>query len=477
MCDDATCYPPADAKFTLDTQILAAGEAAQPANADLFKDYKPGPSTQPATRSNTSLPPLLMIDDARPTWGVGLALGAAFLAGILFNVVPCVLPMLPIKVLGFAAVAENDRGKTVLLASAFGMGIVTVFAALSLLILVFKTITWGQQFSNPWFLWGMVLILLLLSFWLFGILNVNLPPTLYSFQPSHDTYTGNYLLGILTAVLSTPCTGPLFPPLLVWAQSVPTWIGVPAMMTVGVGMAFPYIFLSCFPELARRFPRTGPWADLFKQMLGFILLAFTVFFAAGRFTSPAGQWWAAVPVAVMAALYLMARTVQLSKDARPVAISSVLSVAIVTASVLVACRFSNVFDAPTNQNVPAVNWVHYSDSSIDAARKANKIVLVKFTANWCLNCQYIEATVYHDSNALAALRKFDVVTVKADLTDEDAPGWPRLRQLNSTGGIPLTAIYVPGYDKPIQIASVYTTDRLIDTLKKASAATAIAASK
>jgi thiol:disulfide interchange protein DsbD len=388
----------------------------------------------------------------------------------LFNIVPCVLPVLPIKVLGFAEVAQHDRSKTLVLATVFGLGIVSVFAVLAVLILVLKTITWGQQFSNPIFAWGIVALLLVLSLWLFGILNVNLPPGVYSFAPRHDTYFGNYFWGVLTAILSTPCTGPLFPPLLLWAQGQPTSVGVPAMMMVGVGMAFPYVVLSAFPEAARKFPRVGPWAELFKQMLGFVLLGFTAFFAAGRF-STLGQWWATVPVAVMAALYLMARTVQLTKEARPVAISSVLSVAIVSVAVLVACRFSGVFDAKpagpaaaAGTSVGAVDWAPYGEAEFEKARGAGKLVLVKFTANWCLNCQYVEATVFHDDAAIASLRAHDVVTLKADLTQDDAPGWARLRQISATGGIPLTAIYAPGYDKPVQISSVYTTQTLVKTL-------------
>ncbi len=472
MCDDTSCFPPADVQYSIDSKIVAAGDAVEPANAELFKDYNPGAATKPATRAAAVRP--MMLDDGSPKWGVFFALGAAFIAGILFNIVPCVLPMLPIKVLGFAAVAENDRGKTVLLASTFGLGIVTVFGFLAVLILVLKKITWGEQFSNPNFAWGMVLVLLLLSLWLFGVLNINLPPSMYAFEPSHDTFTGNYMLGILTAVLSTPCTGPLFPPLLLWAQSVPVYVGVPAMMMVGVGMAFPYVLLSCFPEVARKFPRTGAWAELFKQMLGFVLLAFTFFFAAGRFYGAAGQWWAVVPVVVMAALYLMARTVQISKEARPVAISALIAVSLVTASTILACQFSGVFETHNTQGGGGVKWVDYSDSTIEAAHKSGKIVLVKFTASWCLTCQYIESTVYHDEKAIDALRKYDVVTVKADLTKNDAPGWARLRRLSATGGIPFTAIYAPGDEKPISLASVYTTGQLLAVLGRAAEGTALA---
>ncbi len=522
LCDDKSCFPPERPKFAIETKVVPAGEASEPNEPDLFAEMEkqasaapapppltrggdgggtPGiapptdpmpttaataPDTTPGSAADVSAAPVsaaaaagappVTVADGRPGWGIPAALSAAFVAGILFNIVPCVLPVLPIKVLGFAEVAQHDRTKTLLLSSVFGLGIVTVFAVLAVLILVLQTITWGQQFSNPIFAWGIVILLLVLSMWMFGLLDINLPPGAYAFAPRHDTFVGNYLWGILTAVLSTPCTGPLFPPLMLWAQGQPTYVGVPAMMMVGVGMAFPYVVLSAFPEAARRFPRVGPWSELFKQMLGFILLGFTFFFAAGRFTTPQGQWWAAVPVAVMAAIYLMARTVQLTKEARPVAISTVISVGIITASVLVALRFSGTFDGgggtagAGGASASAVNWTPYSDDALAAARKAGKLVLVKFTANWCLNCQYVEATVYHDDAAIAALRSHDVVTLKADLTDDDAPGWNRLSELNATGGIPLTAIYAPGYDRPVQISSVYTTGTLVKTLDDLSRA-------
>jgi thiol:disulfide interchange protein len=477
ICDDNTCFGPEESPWSIETKVVAKGEAVEPNEPELFKSYKPastpatGRSTTAPTNqgaSKNSGPPPVALDQETPRWNLFYALGIAFFAGILFNVVPCVLPMLPIKVLGFAEIAGNHRGRTVTLASVFGLGIVSVFAVLALLILVLKKITWGSQFSNPFFAWGMVIVLLAMSLWLFGFFTFNLPSGAYAFAPRHDTYFGNFLWGILTAIFSTPCTGPLFPPILLWARGQSTLVGVPALMMVGVGMAFPYVLLSAFPQAARRFPRVGPWSELFKQMLGFMLLGFTVFFATGRLTDSAMLWWSVVPVAVLAGAYLMARTVQLSREARAVGISSVLAVGMVTATVLIACRFSGVFDqrpaGVTGAASGAIAWVPYSDAALAAARQQGKIVLVKFTANWCFNCKLIEGNVYHDSDALQALRKYDVVTLKADLTEQHAPGEKRLLELEPSGGIPLTAIYAPGYDKPIQITSVYTTATLVNTL-------------
>ncbi|HSI32523.1 MAG TPA: cytochrome c biogenesis protein CcdA, partial [Tepidisphaeraceae bacterium] len=399
------------------------------------------------------------------------ALWKAVLAGILFNIVPCVLPVLPIKVLGFVEVSHHHRGKTLLLATVFSLGIVSVFAVLAVLVIVLKSLSWGQQFSNPYFFWGTAVVLFILTLWLFGILNINLPAGAYSFVPNHETYFGNYLWGILTAVLSTPCTGPFFGPLIWWATKQPTSVGVAVMLLAGAGMALPYLVMSAYPELARKFPRVGPWSELFKQMLGFVMLGFTVNFIASRLGGFVIGWWATVPVAAMAAFYLLARTVQLSKNAAPVAISALLAVLMLSSTVLLSGRYSGWFDGQpaggTSRGAGTTaeaKWTPYSEETVAAGRKANRIVLIKFTATWCYNCQLVELNVYHDARALDALRQNNVLLVKADLTSEDAPGWPLLKQFNPAGGIPLTAIYAPGYDQPVIIPAIYGTDTLLAKL-------------
>jgi thiol:disulfide interchange protein DsbD len=193
-------------------------------------------------------------------------------------------------------------------------------------------------------------------------------------------------------------------------------------------------------------------------MMGFLLLGAAVFFASGRLLHGAAIWWPMVAVAAIASLYLMGRSVQLSKNAMPVAISSTLAVLMTGSTIGIAVFMST----------GGVNWAPYSDDALAEARAAHKIVLVKFTANWCLNCQTVEATVYHDKTAIQAIQEHDVVMLKADLSKEDAAGWPLLKKLNPTGGIPLTAIYPPGADQPIQISSVYTTQTLLKVLDQIS---------
>ena len=502
ICDDQLCFPPESSKFEIVTNVVGKDEAVTPAEVELFKDVKvadaapaatspagtappaegnpstastTAPSRAPATApAVTEIPPPDEISSAGlegSQWSFGKAMGAAFLAGLLFNIMPCVLPVLPLKASGFYEAAGHSRRRSIMLGLVFSLGLIAVFGVLALFILVFKFITWGDLFQQGWFIWSIVIVLVALAFSLFGAYTFRLPVGAYSFEPRHDTVSGNFLLGGLTAILATPCTAPFLPPLLLWAALQPAAVGTMGFLMVGVGMASPYLFLSATPELARKFPRTGPWSDLFKQMMGFLMLAAAAYFAAGRLIDGPEFHWFVVAVVAVAALYLVARTVQLSKDAVPVAVSSSLAILLLGASLAWTARVTGLGAQPTVQVAGAGNakteWVAYSGDKFEALRREGRPVLVKFTANWCATCQVVEGTVFKDPAVWDSLAKHDVVAMKVDLTNEDAPGKDLLLKLNPAGGIPLTAIFSANLRQPIVLSSIYQSDALLTALDQA----------
>lgn len=439
MCDDKVCFAPQSLPFKIETTIAGAGTPLAYVDSDLFETISPAAAPAEAGRG---------------AWYWYLV---AFGAGVLFNLMPCVLPVLPLKAIGFYEAAQHSRLRSVGLALAFTVGIISIFAVLAVLILVTKKLTWGSQFSNPWFVWPMVAVLLAMGVGLLGAFAVRLPTAVYNVTPRHDTVAGNVGFGALTAILSTPCTAPLFPGLLFWAQSQPVALGVGAMLTVGLGMAAPYLVLSAFPDLARRMPRVGPWAELFKQMMGWLLIGSAVFFAAGRLISGSNFLWAVVAIAAIAAVFLIVRTVALGAGRRGLAIAASIALLLFGSTFAYAGRMNGLF-------TKSVQWTPYSDDALATARSAGRPVLVKFTANWCGNCQYIEATVFHDRDTVDAIKAGNVLALKADLTHDGAPGTKLLNELNPGGGIPFTAIYRPQADKPITLSSIYTTPTLIDLI-------------
>lgn len=443
ICNDESCFMPQRNKpWAAKATITASGTG------------KPTAASRPATQAAAMT---VIGGQEGADWSIWTAFGAAFLAGLLFNIMPCVLPVLPLKAVGFYEVSQHHRAKAFSYGLVFSLGLIAVFAVLAVLVLVLHAVSWGELFSKGWFVWSVVTILVLLAMGTFGLFTTGLPTAVYNFTPRHDTYTGNFLFGGLTAILATPCTAPLLPPLLLWAATQAAFLGVSAIIMVGVGMAFPYLILSAFPEVARRFPRVGPGAELFKQMMAFLLLAAATYFAAGRLIHGPGFWWAVVAVAAVAALFLVGRTVQISQRAGALAVSSALAVAMVGGTTWWTVRVNGGGNA---------TWTAYSTAAFDSARREGKPVLVKFTANWCGTCQAIEGSVFADANVWDELHRRGVVTLKADFSGDNPEAQELLLKLNPSGGIPLTAVYAPGSDSPTVLASVYTSSTLLDVLKR-----------
>jgi thiol:disulfide interchange protein len=463
-CNESSCFPPSRNKpFEIATQIVPAEATVTPENAPLFANFDQRVFARNAPP--VAPPPSTTVDFFGRTFELGssnivLALAIALAVGVLFNLMPCVLPVVPLKAIGFFEVSQHNRARCLMLGAVFSLGVIAVFAALAVLIVALRTslhFSWGEQFKYGWFIWAIVAILVVMALGMFGLFEVALPDSVYSLAPSHESVWGNFVFGILAAVLSTPCTAPMFAGLLAWATAQPVYMGVSVIVTVGIGMALPYLILSAFPNLARWVPRTGPWSAVLKQMMGFLLLAVAVYFAGGRLASNRDFFWAVFIVVAAGMIFLVVRMIQLSRRALPVAASLAIAATVIWVSLSITFRLTG-----------GIAWQTYSDQAFADARASGRPMLVEFTANWCPNCLSIEASVYHDPRTAEELHRLNVVLLRADLTDEHAAGWPKVDALNPGGGIPLTAIYGSHEEQPIKLTSLYTTQNLIDALDKAA---------
>ena len=461
-CDDKVCYPPEQPKFNIKSEIVPASATVKPNEPELFKDVEKA-AAEPSRAAVPENSPATKVAGAEITpGGVAWNFLIAFVVGVVFNVMPCVLPVLPLKAVGFYNAAQHSRARSLAFGAVFSLGLVATFAVFGILIFVTKSFNWGQLFTYTWFQVAIVAILLALAASTFGVFTVKVPVAIYNVTPRHDTYLGNFLFGILTAVLSTPCTFGLFVGLLAWAISLNApAIGVTMLIMVGIGMASPYLVLSAAPELARRFPRTGPWAELVKQMMGFLLLVAAVYFARpfiGRVVHGEAFWWVPFGVIVIACAFLVIRTIQFAKTAMPMVVSIALAAVILVGS----------YGAVRRLTFRPFEWQPFSRAALDQARGQNRVVLVEFTADWCGNCQYVEARVLHSAGIVKTVHDRDIVMLKADVTHGDAAGRPLLDQLNPAGSIPLTVIYSPNSPSPIELTGIYSTTDLQKALDQAA---------
>ena len=476
ICDDNVCFPPESPKFTIETKVVTAGEKVEPVEAELFKEAEKnapaggdGAKGEGGKTRATQQVQIFGRDLKQDAYV--LAFVGAFVVGIIFNVMPCVLPVVPLKAMGFYQVSQHNRAKSLALGTVFSLGLIAAFAALALLVVVFRALDWGELFQMTWFRLSIIAILVIMAVSTFGFFTVNLPTSVYAITPRHDTYVGNFLFGILTAALSTPCTFGMFVGLLTWALAQPAAIGAALVTTVGVGMAFPYLLLSAFPEMARRFPRTGPWAELVKQMMGFLLIGTAVYFArpfieklfqSQRNTHLASDvfWWGLFAVVALAGTFLVVRTIQFARGATPRLVAAAVALLMIVPA----------FVTVRNLTYHPHDWVPFTDAAFAEAKATGKPVLVEFTADWCGNCQYVEAFVINDRAVVKTLKEHDVVMLKADVTDGDAPAIPLLGELNPAGAIPLTAIYSPHRKDPILLTGIYSDADLTKAVEEASRA-------
>ncbi len=471
-CDDSLCYQPETLKWSV--QVIVAGEAetVNPANTELFDDFDPAtwsnlkpldPTTTATTTAATASTGMAFTlfgwDFDLGNFGVLAVLGFAFVAGILFNVVPCVLPVLPMKIISFYETAEHSRSRCFALGVAFSIGMIAVFAGLAVVLFGFAEtldFNWGEQFSNPWFSGVMALLLIIFAAYQFGFLTFVLPAKVYAITPRHDTYTGNVGFGAMTAVLSTPCTFGLFAALLAWAATQPTWLGIAVVTMTGVGMAAPYLVLSAFPGVARKFPRTGAWSEVIKQVGAFLILAVAIYFAktALRPILPeviagASYWWIIFAPILIGCVFLVIAAIRIG-GTRAIVTTTILSAILLAITSPIFYRLAN----------PPAGWTYYNEAALAEARATNRPVLLKFTADWCLNCQTVEQRVFGTQEQMDGWADDGLHLLKADLTAEDAAGWPLLKELNPARSIPFTAVYLPGEDQPRALTGIYGEDDL-----------------
>lgn len=205
----------------------------------------------------------------------------AFVAGFLMNFTPCVLPVIPIKILSLQAHAK-DPARCLLLGLVFSAGIVALYAGLGVLMagLVggIERMDWGKHFENWWLNAIIAVIILAMGVGMMGVFEIRLPSFLSSFSPQSDSAKGSFFMGVFTAILSTPCTGPLLGATVAWTATQPPAIAFTTLVVMGAGMAFPYIVLTAFPKLLQKMPKAGPGSEVLKQVMGLFMLAVAVWF-------------------------------------------------------------------------------------------------------------------------------------------------------------------------------------------------------
>ena len=468
-CDDQTCLAPATVKIALPISIAADAASGGEASA-LFADFDP--SVFGRIRSGEKAPEIVDFD----AFGLKLSVdirGAGFLlllllaaiGGLLLNFTPCVLPVIPLKIMSLSQAAGN-RGRCFLLGLAMSLGVIAFWLGLGIAVASISGFTaTNQLFQSPVFTISIGVVIAVLAIGMMGLFSVRLPQALYMIEPRHDTVIGSFGFGIMTAVLSTPCTAPFMGSAVVWAVTGTITTVLLVFGAVGLGMAFPYLVLAAFPALVKNMPRTGPASDLIKQVMGLLLLAAAAYFAgaglSGLMVEPPAPpsrlyWWAVGLVAAAAGLLMMLRTFRITPRIGPRIVFGGLCALILAASILVAVRMTD--KGP-------IDWIYYTPERLAEARSDGDVVVLDFTAEWCLNCKTLEATVLATKQVAAALNGDGVVAMKVDLTGNNEAGNALLRESGRLT-IPLLVVLAPDGTEIFK-SDAYTPRQVLDAIAQA----------
>lgn len=388
-------------------------------------------------------------------YSLGKALILGLIAGLLLNAMPCVLPVLTLKVTGLLLannIPEATRIKSFRAHNlCFAAGIISFFTILAFLLGA-ADMMWGQLYQNQLVLLLMLLIVFLMGLSMLGVFTL----------PALDLKIGantrnpmlkSFITGFISTFLATPCSGPLLGGVLAWAFTQPLSILLAIFIAVGMGMALPYIAFSIWPNMARILPRPGNWMYIFEHILGFLLLGTAIYL----FTILPQEKHTHILITLLiisAAAWLWGKFCGLNA---PVIRRRIYGFAVIL--LICGSLFWIMRAAP-----PQPDWQNFSPQEF-LGNLGKKNMLVEFTADWCPNCKFLEATVLSDNNLHSWQKNYGLDLIRVDLTNPNPYG-QRLLEMLGSKSIPLTAIFAKGPNsfKPLVLRDIYGQQTLARAL-------------
>ncbi len=405
-----------------------------------------------------------------------IAILFAFAGGIILNLMPCVLPVLSLKIMGFVQQSQESRKKSLAHGLIFTSGVLVSFWILAGALLALQaggaSLGWGFQLQSPGFLIILSGFLFLFGLNMLGVFEIGTSMTgVGSGAAAKSGWFGSFLNGVTATIVATPCTAPFMGSALGYSLAQPPIIALMIFTALGLGMATPYIILSGFPRLLKFLPKPGAWMETLKQVMGFLLIA-TVIWLAWVLSIQAGS---TAVVALLATLFMLGLgawimgkwgTLAVSKLKRTTAYTVfVVLLGIGIGFGLVGISFSSPTSAQALEHEGSLQWQPYSAETVAQLRQSGKPVLIDFTAAWCLSCQVNERVAFGSQEVRDKIDRLGITTVKADWTSRDENITKALAEYGRNS-VPFYVIYGKNSADPIILPEILTPAIVLDALDR-----------
>jgi thiol:disulfide interchange protein DsbD len=406
-------------------------------------------------------------------------LGFAFIGGLILNLMPCVLPVLSLKVFSLVRHAGENPKTAWKQGAAFTVGVIISFWILAGLLLILRAagnhLGWGFQMQSPGFVLALIFLFFLLGLNLFGVfeLGTSLVGLDAKATGKFHGLTSSFLNGVLATVAATPCTAPFMGSSLGFAAQQPPFVAMLIFTFLALGMATPYLLLTIFPGALRYVPKPGAWMEAFKQFMGFLLMA-TVVFLIYVFSALVGQdgmpiLLGALLITAMAA-WIYGRSQNPTSSTAYRLAAGIVAVLVFVVSIALAVNtairpIGTHGSNKTYQEASADGWQPWSQAAVDAALAQGRPVFVDFTAAWCLSCKVNESLVLGTDAVKKAFADKNIALFRADWTHSD-PEISKTLQQFKRDGVPLYLFYSPkNKDAPQILPEVLTPGIILNALQ------------
>jgi len=383
----------------------------------------------------------------------------AFIGGFILNFMPCVFPVISLKVTGFVKQAEESRGTAVSHALTFSLGIIMTFLALAGLLLALRSggsaIGWGFHLQSAEFVGALALLMFFIALNLFGVFEVgiNIASTSGAVKEKGG-YLGSFLSGVLATLIATPCTAPFMGGALGYALTQPAYISLIVFFSLGLGMALPYVVLSSSKTLSGFLPRPGLWMVTFKHCMGFLVL-FTVLWLVNLYNSLSdfSNTFDLLGIFIFSSIgawvYGKWGTMGSTFTSKNIAKTIALCLVVLPIAYVMTEKKVDIWQ----------NWTEETESKLLSNKQP---YFIDFTADWCLSCKVNERVVLASQEVLSAFRNKNITMLKADWTKQDASITQKLAKYNRTG-VPFYLLV--GKDgKEIELAEILTPGAVLEAI-------------